>query len=119
MRSFLIKSGFRDKSVAALFGMDWNLKNNRSIVFKQNKFFRTYSIRYTVCNEGALPGLVLIKSGFTNRKLAALFSMNWQMRNNKPISFVEENFVSFKLYSVYYAVCKAPVKPGEIAPIGG
>lgn len=50
--------------------------------------------------------LVLVKSGFKNKSVAALFAMNWNLLNNRPIIFKEESFVLFKLYSVYYIVCE-------------
>lgn len=50
--------------------------------------------------------LILIKAGFTNKTTAALFGMNWQLKNKRAIVYREENFVLFSLYSVYYSVCK-------------
>ena len=41
--------------------------------------------------------LVLVKSGFKNKSVAALFAMNWNLLNNRPIIFKEESFVLFKL----------------------
>ncbi len=49
--------------------------------------------------------LVLIKAGFTSKETAALFAMNWNILNQRPIHFKEENFGLFSLYSVYYIVC--------------
>lgn len=60
--------------------------------------------------------LILIKSGYRNKTTAALFAINWQLRNNRPIVFKKEGFVLFNLYSVYYVVCEndneKPIKTG-------
>lgn len=55
--------------------------------------------------------LVLIKSGFRNKTTAALFGMNWQLLNNRPILYKKENFVLFSVYSVYYGICKDKTGP--------
>lgn len=50
--------------------------------------------------------LILIKSGFRSRRIVSIFAMKWQLLNKRPIVFKEENFGLFKLYSLYYIVCK-------------
>lgn len=62
--------------------------------------------------------LILIKAGFRNKSAAALFGINWQLRNNHPIVFKEEDFAVFKLYNVYYTICEngnggLQVRPGN------
>ncbi len=60
--------------------------------------------------------LVLIKSGFTSKTTAALFGMNWNLLNNRPVTYKEENFVLFSMYSVYYIVCENGKGTGGVSP---
>ena len=58
MKYILIKAGFRSKSAAALFGINWHLSNNYPIAFKEEDFvlFKLYNVYYVICGEQISPG---------------------------------------------------------------